>query len=84
MVTKKTSTKRRDELRSEYDLSELENPVRGKYYTRAAAGTNLVLLDPDIADVFQDAKSVNDALRTLVTVARAKVGRRVRARRKPA
>jgi hypothetical protein len=41
----------------------LKGGVRGKYYKRAMAGTNLVLLDPDVARVFPDAKSVNQALR---------------------
>jgi hypothetical protein len=36
-----------DELRPEYDLSQLKGGVRGKYYKRAMAGTNLVLIEPD-------------------------------------
>src|SRR5438094_5517086 len=40
--------------------------VRGKYAARYAAGTNLVLLSPDIAEVFPDSAAVNEALRTLV------------------
>jgi hypothetical protein len=71
-------------MRREYDLAELKNPVRGKYYARAMAGTNVVLLDPDIAEAFPDAKSVNDALRVLVNVARSKVRNGRRARRQPA
>ena len=84
MATKKASTKRGDELRREYDLGKLRNPVRGKYYDRAMAGTNVVLLDPDVAEVFPDARSVNDALRVLVNVARAKVRNGRKVRRKPA
>jgi len=71
-------------MRAEYDLAELKNPVRGKYYARAMAGTNVVLLDPDIAEAFPDAKAVNDALRVLVNVARSKVRDGRRARRQPA
>ena len=41
-----------DELRPEYDLSQLKGGVRGKYYRRAAAGTNLVLIEPDLAILF--------------------------------
>ena len=53
----------RDELRAEYDFSTLEGGVRGKYYKGAVAGTNLVLLDPDVARIYPDAKSVNQTLR---------------------
>jgi len=49
-----------DEMRPEYDL---RGGVRGKYYERAKKGTNVVLLEPDIAEVFTDATSVNAALR---------------------
>ena len=65
-------------LRREYDLSKLKGGVRGKYYRRFTEGTNLVLLDPDIADAFPDAKAVNDALRVLVNVARKRVRPRKR------
>ena len=47
-----------DELRPEYDLSRLKGGVRGKYYRRATAGTNLVLIEPELADVFPDTESV--------------------------
>jgi len=39
--------------------------VRGKYYERMQAGTNLVLIDPDLLDTFPDSASVNQALRSL-------------------
>jgi hypothetical protein len=58
-----------DELRDEYDLSELAGGVRGKYLGRATAGSNLVLLDPDVARAFPTAEAVNQALRLLVNVA---------------
>ena len=57
----------------EYDFS---NAVRGKYYERYRQGTNVVLLDPDVADVFPNATAVNDALRALVALADAKASRR--------
>lgn len=60
-----------DELRPEYDLSELKGRTRGKYVERYKAGTNLVLLEPDVAAAFPDAKAVNEALRLLMKVARA-------------
>ena len=62
-------------MRPEYDFSQLEGRVRGKYVERYRAGTNLVLLDPDVAAAFPDAKAVNDALRTLIEVARKQVSR---------
>ena len=70
-----------DELRTEYDLSALKGGVRGKYYREAIKGTNLVLIDPDLAQVFPDGESVNRALRMLAETARAATP--VRRRRKP-
>lgn len=65
---KKRAEKRvpRDELRREYDLSKLNGGVRGKYAERYRAGTNLVLLSPDVAEYFPDEQSVNKALRSLI------------------
>lgn len=69
----------RDDLRAEYDLSQLKGGVRGKYYQRAMAGTNLVLIDPDLAQAFPDGHSVNRALRLLLSTANAATVRRRRA-----
>ena len=55
-----------DQMRDEYDFSR---GVRGKYADKFAAGCNVVVLDPDIADLFPDSESVNDALRTLADIA---------------
>jgi hypothetical protein len=55
-----------DEMRSEYDL---RGGVRGKYYKQYMEGTNVVLLDPDVAAVFRDSESVNRALRVLIEAA---------------
>lgn len=71
----KKRTERRkltDDLRREYDLSKLKCSVRGKYATRYQAGTNLVLLSPDVAEHFPDERSVNTALRKLIHVAKVK------------
>ena len=69
---KKASAKRMDnELRPVYDLSQLKGGVRGKYYRQATAGTNLVLIEPELADIFRDTESVNRALRLLVDTAAA-------------
>jgi len=81
---KRASTNRQaDELRPEYDLSKLKGGVRGKYYQKAAAGTNLVLIEPDLADVFPDTESVNRALRLLADTAEAVAGPTRRERRAP-
>jgi len=61
---------RRDELRREYDLSKLKDGVRGKYVERFRAGTNLVLLSPDVAKHFPNEQSVNQALRALIHAAK--------------
>ena len=59
-----------DDLRDEYDFTadDLRAGVRGKYAARYAEGTNLVPLDPDVAEVFPDAASVNRALRALAEI----------------
>ena len=58
--------KRKDEMLKEYDFS---GGIRGKYAKRYAAGTNIVVLSADVAGIFPDSKSVNEALRTLVKIA---------------
>ena len=58
----------RDSLRPEYDFS---SGVRGKHHEAYRHGTNVVLLDPDVAEVFKDSAAVNAALRALAQVARA-------------
>jgi hypothetical protein len=56
-----------DEMRPEYSL---KGAVRGKYSKRFAEGTNLVLIDPGVMDVFPDAAAVNAALRALASIIR--------------
>ena len=73
-MKKVTTNQKADQLRPEYDLSKLKGGVRGKYYERARAGTNLVLIEPDLADVFPDTDSVNRALRLLADTAQAAAG----------
>ncbi len=55
------------DMREEYDFS---GGVRGKYAERYAQGTNIVVLDADVAEVFQTSESVNAALRALATIIR--------------
>ena len=61
------------DLRPEYDLTLFKRGVRGKYYQQAMAGTNVVLIEPDLAEIFPDAAAVNRALRLLVQAAKAAV-----------
>jgi hypothetical protein len=61
-------------MRAEYDFSD---GVRGKYADQCRRGTNVVLLDPEVAEAFPDSKSVNDALRAIIAVA-ARAERRKR------
>ena len=65
---KKTAKKRNaaDDLRQEYGLPSLKGGIRGKYLERYQAGTNLVLLSPDVARHFPNEQSVNSALRELI------------------
>ena len=68
---KRKSKKPNDELRSEYQF-DYSKAVRGKYYRRLLKeGANVVVLEPDIARVFQDSAAVNDALRSLLEVTQA-------------
>ena len=60
------------DMLDEYDFSQ---GVRGKYVQRFAEGSNVVVLSPEIADVFPDSESVNQALRLLVEIAGKSVGK---------
>jgi hypothetical protein len=63
----KKKTEHNDELRPEYDMkSLLKGGVRGKYAERYRAGTNLVLLEPEVAKAFPNEKAVNDALKLVM------------------
>lgn len=66
-MKKDTKTTSDCEMLAEYDFS---GGVRGKYATRFAAGTNVVVLAPDVAEAFPDSAAVNDALRALIKIAR--------------
>ena len=67
-MKRKVKTEEEDDLRPEYDLSKLKGGVRGKYAQRYKEGTNLVLLEPDVAEAFPDDESVNRALRLLMEI----------------
>jgi len=66
-MNKETSSTPEDEfeMRDEYDFRD---GIRGKYAERYARGTNVVLLDPDVAEVFPDSAAVNRALRALAGI----------------
>jgi hypothetical protein len=75
-MKKSPKTADTDEMRREYDFSK---GVRGKYAARYREGTNLVLLDPDVAETFPDSESVNRALRAIIDAVSTQ-GRRRRVR----
>ena len=68
-MKKARSTKKRvgDELRPHYDFNELGAGVRGKYYERYKAGTNIVLLAPDVRKAFPTDEAVDKALRFVMS-----------------
>ena len=66
---KSGSRKAGDELRPEYRRSDFGKLVRGKYAARVARETNVVVLEPELAEAFPNAKAVNEALRGLLDVA---------------
>jgi hypothetical protein len=64
-----------DELRPEYDFASMKGGVRGKYVARLRKGSNLVLLEPEVADAFPSAEAVNEALRGVLNTTRAVRGK---------
>jgi hypothetical protein len=79
---KKASPRKRDELRSEYKRSDFGKMKRGRYAGRIAASTNVVVLDPEVAEAFPNDEAVNTALRSLIDLAKASTrpARRVKPR----
>ncbi|MCX7048987.1 MAG: hypothetical protein NTX50_26305 [Candidatus Sumerlaeota bacterium] len=66
----KTSQKK-DEMRSEYDF-DYSKAIRGKYHRRLAKEkTNIVALEPDVAQAFRSSDAVNDALRSLLQISKS-------------
>lgn len=66
---KKANRKTTDELRSEYKRSDFATLIRGKYAARVAAESNVVVLEPEVAEAFPNDSAVNEALRGLLDVA---------------
>jgi hypothetical protein len=69
-MKKGAKTQRDPDMLDEYDFSK---GVRGKYVKRLAAGSNIVVLSPDVAAVFPDSDSVNEALRALAKIVHKRV-----------
>src|ERR1039458_6867372 len=73
---RKHEDKMNDELRPEYDLRQLlKAEGRGKYAKRYQAGTNLVLLEPDIRKAFRSERAVNEALRLVLELRKVGSGK---------
>jgi len=66
---KKRGKRGQDELRPEYNFRSLPGGVKGKHVHQYRQGTNLVLLDRDVARVFRDDAAANEALRALMKAA---------------
>ena len=58
-------------MRDEYDFASMKGGVRGKYVRRARAGTNIVLIEPEVADAFPTERAVNEALKGVLNTTRA-------------
>jgi hypothetical protein len=61
-----------EEMTEEYDFN---NGVRGKYIDRFKDGSNIIILDPDVAEIFKDSEAVNNALRTIAHIIREEIKR---------
>jgi hypothetical protein len=68
---KKASPTSKDELRQEYKRSDFGKMVRGKYAGKIATASNVVVLDPEVSKAFPNDQAVNDALRSLIDIAKA-------------
>ncbi len=76
-MKKRVRAETQDELRPEYNLRELlKGGVRGKYAKRYRAGTNLVLLEPDVARAFRNERAVNKALRLVIRLTSTRRGKK--------
>lgn len=74
MKEKSTKEASSDEMRPEYKRKDFGVGVRGKYYKAYQEGTNLVLLNPEVAAAFPTEKAVNDALQSLIDIAKRSTG----------
>lgn len=70
---KKANRKLKDDIRPEYDFASMKGGVRGKYVDKYRSGTNLVLLDPEVARAFPTDAAVNQALRAVLGATKVRV-----------
>jgi hypothetical protein len=68
---KKADRKSANDMRPEYDFASMKGGIRGKYVKEYRAGTNLVLLDPEVAKAFPTDAAVNQALRAVVNMTKS-------------
>ncbi len=67
---KKASETQKDELRTDYKISDFPGGlVRGKYAKRMSESSNIIVLKPEVADVFPNEEAVNSALLSLIELA---------------
>ncbi len=65
---KRANRKSANDMLPEYDFASMKGGVRGKYAAQYRAGTNLVLLDPEVAEAFPTDAAVNQALRAVLSI----------------
>jgi hypothetical protein len=70
-MKKRRSKRNGEELRQEYDFASMKNEIQGKYASRFRQATNVVLLEPDVAEAFPTDKAVNEALRGILDITRS-------------
>lgn len=70
-MRKATKDRNNGEIRPEYDFASMKGGVQGKHYKEYRKGTNVVLLEPDVAEAFPTEDAVNEALRGVLTTTRA-------------
>lgn len=68
---KNTTRERIDDMRPEYDFASMKGGVGGKYARRVRAGTNIVLIEPEVAAAFPTEEAVNEALKGVLSTTRA-------------
>ena len=65
-MKKPTERRDRSEMRPEYDFASMAGGIRGKHYEEYRRGSNVVLLEPDVAEAFPTEAAVNEALRSVL------------------
>jgi hypothetical protein len=68
---KKTNRVLVDDMRPEYDFASMKGGIRGKYARRTREGTNIVLIEQEVAEAFPTEQSVNEALKGVLNTTRA-------------